>query len=99
MYAVTLVLSAVATALLITPVAVHRMVFHHGMRRQLVWLADRCAQAGIYVLLLTVSGASLLALDSVLDRRVALVVAGGIAALSVALWVVLPLVLRAEEEL
>lgn len=95
-YAVTLVMCAVATALLIAPVAVHRTVFRQGLRRELVRLSNRCALAGVHVLLVAVAGALLLALDTVLARPAAVVVAGVVAFLTVGLWVVLPLVMRAR---
>lgn len=93
-YAVTLVLCAVASALLIAPVALHRTVFRHGLKQRLVTLSNRFAQYGVYVLLAAMTGALLIALDVVLSRPVALVVVGAVAAGMVGLWVVLPLLVR-----
>ncbi len=93
-YAVTLVLCAVASALLISPVAVHRVVFRHGLKGELVSLSTRLALAGVYVLLLAVTGALFIALDTVTPRPVAVVVAAVVAGLTVGLWLVLPLVVR-----
>jgi len=93
-YAATLVLCAVATALLIAPVAVHRTVFRRGRKRQLVILSDRCALAGVHVLLLAVTGALFIALDRAMARPAAATVTAVVALLTVGLWVVLPVVVR-----
>lgn len=93
-YAVTLVLSAVASALLIAPVAVHRTVFRQGLKEPLVTLSSRGALAGVYVLLLAMSGSLLLALDTALPRVLAVGIAAAVGALAVVLWVLVPVVLR-----
>ena len=94
MYAVTLVMCAVATALLIAPVAVHRVVFRQGLKEQLVGLSNRFALAGVYVLLVAVTGALFIALSTVMSRPLAVVVAGAAALLTVGMWLVLPLWVR-----
>lgn len=93
-YAVTLVLSAVASALLIAPVAVHRTVFRQGLKRPLVTLSSRSALAGVYVLLLAMVGSLVLALDTALTRTLALGVSAAVGLLAVVLWVLVPVVLR-----
>lgn len=93
-YAVTLVLCAVATALLIAPVAMHRTVFRRGLKEQLVTLSNRSALVGVYVLLLAVTGALFIALDTVMPRSLAVTVSGAVAALMLGLWVALPVTLR-----
>lgn len=95
-YAVTLVLCAVATALIVAPVAVHRVVFRRGLKEQLVRLSSGLALAGVYVLLLAVTGALFIALDTVMARPLAAVVSVAVAILTVGLWLVLPLVLRSR---
>lgn len=60
LYEVTLVLAAVATALLLGPVAYHRLVFRRHLKRHLVTAANRMAVLG-----LTVSAAVLLVLSYV----------------------------------
>jgi hypothetical protein len=93
-YAATLVLCALATALCIAPVALHRTTFQRGLKRQLVSMSNRFALAGVYVLLLAVAGALVIALDTVLSRPVAVGVSVVVALVTVGLWVVLPVVVR-----
>jgi hypothetical protein len=93
-FAVTLVLCAVATALLIGPVAVHRLVFRRRRKASLVRVGSVLATAGLFVLASAFAGALLLALDAVLARSTAVVVTAGVAAIFVLLWVVLPFLVR-----
>lgn len=97
-YAVTLVMCAVATALLIAPVAVHRIVFRRGLKEQLVSLSNTFALAGVYVLLVAVTGALFIALSTVMTRPLALLVSAAVAVLTVGLWLVLPLTLRVRDD-
>ena len=97
-YAGTLVLCALATALLIAPVALHRTTFQQGRKHNLVRVSNVLALAGVHVLLLAVVGSLVIALDVVLSRTLALVVSGVLAALTVGLWVVLPLVVRLRHD-
>jgi hypothetical protein len=95
-YSVTLLLCALATALFIGPVALHRMLFGLGSKGELVKVSSRLALGGLYALLLAITGAVLLALDDPLGRPVALTLAGGAFVVLVGLWVVLPARLRAQ---
>lgn len=98
-YAATLVLCAVATAFLIAPVAVHRVTFQRGLKKKLVSLSNWFALAGVYVLMFAVSGALVIALDTVLPRGVAVGVSLAVAGLTVGLWVVLPVWVRVRYDL
>src|SRR5215831_13810962 len=60
LYIATLVLAAVATALLLGPVAYHRLVFRRGLKEGLVRAANRMAIAGLAAVGLAVSAAVLL---------------------------------------
>src|SRR5260370_14649847 len=60
LYLATLVLAAVATALLLGPVAFHRLVFRRGQKERLVRTANVMAVAGLAALGLAVSAAVLL---------------------------------------
>lgn len=93
-YAVTLVLSALASALLIAPVALHRTVFRQGLKEPLVTLSSRSALAGVYLLMLAMTGSLLLALDTALTRGVAVGVASAVGGLTLVLWVVVPVAMR-----
>ena len=93
-FTATLLLCALATALLIAPVALHRILFQHGYKRQIVQWGSQLALAGTYVLALALAGALLLALDYPLGRSVAITTTAAVLAGFVALWLFLPLVLR-----
>lgn len=95
-YLTSLVLAAVATTLLIGPVAYHRLVFRQGMKEQLVRFANALAILG----LAAVGGAVLMAVLLVTDFVAGAVVAGVItvvlACMLVVLWFVVPLTQRRE---
>lgn len=95
-YSVTLLLCALATAMFIGPVALHRMLFGLGSKGELVKVSSRLALGGLYALLLAITGAVLLALDDPLGRPVAITLAGCAFVVLVGLWVVLPARLRAQ---
>jgi hypothetical protein len=94
-YVVTLLGSALTTALLITPVAAHRLLFQSGRKAELVRTTHVCLLGGLGSLLLTMVGALLLVLDLVVGGTFAVSAAASVGAAFVALWFVLPLVLRA----
>jgi hypothetical protein len=89
-YSATLLLSAVAAALFIAPVAMHRTLFRQGCKGPLVQISSRLALMGIYLLLLALTGALLLALDDPLGRPAALTLSAGVFFVLVLLWVALP---------
>jgi hypothetical protein len=93
-YVVTLASSAITTALLIAPVAAHRLQFQYGRKVQLVRLVHRCLLAGLTTLLVTMVGAILLVLDVVVGVPVAWAVTAAVAGCFVALWFALPAYLR-----
>lgn len=93
-FTATLLLCAVATGLFIAPVAIHRVLFQRGYKRQIVELGSRLALAGTYVLMFALAGALLLALDHTLGRPAALATTAAVLAGFVVLWLVLPLVVR-----
>jgi Family of unknown function (DUF6328) len=93
-YVVTLVASAITTALLIAPVAAHRLQFQSGRKVELVRLVHRCLLAGLTALLVTMTGAMLLVLDVVVGAPLAGTVTGTVAGCFVALWFALPTYLR-----
>jgi uncharacterized membrane protein len=95
-YSVTLLLSVLATALFICPVALHRALFGMGRKGELVKVSSRLALAGLHLLLLAISGAVLLALDDPLGRPAAITLAGAAFVVLVGLWVLLPARLRAQ---
>lgn len=93
-YVATLILSALTVALMIAPVAAHRLQFQYGRKVELVRLVHRCALAGLAALFLTMTGSLLLALGLVVSAAVAVPLTAAVAACFIALWFVLPLVGR-----
>lgn len=84
--------AVLTTALVVAPVAFHRMLFRRRRRELLVESANRFAIAGLGTLALTVSGVVLLVVDVVLGTRQGFV-AGGIVFVALALtWAVGPFV-------
>lgn len=92
--AVTLVLAAMATALLIAPVALHRSVFRQRLKEDVVRLSSHFAVAGLCLLLLTMLGACLLALEALLTRPAAFAVTGAVALWFLGFWLLVPVRLR-----
>jgi O-antigen/teichoic acid export membrane protein len=96
LYVASLVLAAVATVLLIGPVAYHRLVFRRGKKEQLVRFANAMAILG----LAAVAGAVLIAVLLVTDFVVGAVAAGLITAvlacMIAVLWFAVPLTERRE---
>jgi Family of unknown function (DUF6328) len=97
-YIVTLLLSAVAIAVLIAPVAFHRLVFRRRLKDDLVTIASRLMLIGITVLLLAVLGSVLLVCDWVLNRGVAITITAILAVGVGTLWYGLPLHYRFSAE-
>ena len=98
LYLTCLVLSAVATALLIGPVAYHRLVFRRGLKEQLVRAANLQAIFG-----LTAVGGAVLSAVLLVSWYVAGAVAGGVitavlGVLTSGLWIAVPLGTRRETQ-
>ena len=89
LYVVTLVLAAVATALLLAPVAYHRLVFRRHRKEQLVKDANILAILG-----LAVSAAVLLVVSFVDHGATVVFVTLFVVCLFAVLWFVLPLARR-----
>jgi hypothetical protein len=98
-YLAVFVGSVVATGLIVTPVALHRMLFRRGERPFLVAAAHNLARAGLLVLGLTTSGVVWLIFDVVVTSRVPAFVATGASLVFLAgLWIALPLAVRGRDE-
>ena len=67
-YVVTLLAAATATALLVGPVAFHRIVFRHSQKDDLVRVSHRMALTGLAALLVALVGVVLFILEEVLGR-------------------------------
>jgi Family of unknown function (DUF6328) len=94
LYLVTLVLAAIATALLLGPVAYHRLVFRQGQKEQLVRAASVMAIAGLATVGLAVSAAVLLVTGFVASGLTAIVITVLVALMFGLLWFAFPLAHR-----
>jgi MFS family permease len=94
LYLASLVLAAVATALLVGPVAYHRLVFRRGQKERLVRAASVMAIAGLAAVALAVSAAVLLVTSYVGGGLTAGLITAFIACLFGLLWFAFPLARR-----
>jgi hypothetical protein len=89
-YLVALLSTAAATALIIGPVAQHRILFRRRQKPALVVWTHRMAMAGLSLVIVSMVSTVLLAADRVLGRAAALAVAAGTGVWFLLLWVVIP---------
>ena len=94
LYLASLVLAAVATALLVGPVAYHRLVFRRGQKERLVRAASVMAIGGLAAVGLAVSAAVLLVTSYVGGGLAAGLITAFVACLFGLLWFAFPLVRR-----
>jgi MFS family permease len=94
LYLACLVLSAVATALLLGPVAYHRLVFRRGQKESLVRAASVMAIVGLATVGLAVSAAVLLVTSYVAGGLAAGLITAFVAGLLAVMWFVFPLARR-----
>jgi hypothetical protein len=98
LYEATLILAATATALLLAPVAYHRLVFRRRMKDDLVRVANVMAIAGMAAVGLAITSAVLLVTSFVDPGAPTVIITAAIAGLYAGLWFVLPLVRRGQRE-
>jgi len=94
LYAADLLLAALSTALLLTPVAYHRLVFRRHLKEPLVKLANTMAIAGLVAVGLAVAAAVLLVLSFVAGGLPGIITGIFVACLFATLWFVVPLLRR-----
>jgi hypothetical protein len=94
LYLASLVLAALATALLVGPVAYHRLVFRRGQKEQLVRAADLMAIGGLAAVGLAVSAAVLLVTSYVASGLPAALITALVTSVFGLLWFALPLARR-----
>jgi MFS family permease len=90
-YLVTVVLAALSTALLVAPVAYHRLLFRRHEKESLVRLTNRMAIAGLVTVGLAVCSAVLLVTSFVAPGLRAVVITAGLVCVFAGLWFGLPL--------
>ncbi|HEX2356178.1 MAG TPA: DUF6328 family protein [Micromonosporaceae bacterium] len=93
-YLVALLSSAAAAAMIIAPVAYHRVLFQQGRKRELVRSAHRMASGGLTLLVIAMVSAVLLVTDVILDRWLAVLLSAVVGAWFALLWGVLPVLRR-----
>ena len=94
LYLTSLVLSAVATALLLGPVAYHRIVFRRRQKEPLVRAASVMATLGLATVGLAICAAVLLAATTVATGLPAGLITAFVAVLFLGLWFAFPLTRR-----
>ena len=94
LYLVCLILAALATALLLGPVAFHRLVFRQGMKEKLVTTANVMAILGLITVGLSISASVLLVTGFVAGYGTGSVIAGLTLLMFALLWFALPLTRR-----
>jgi hypothetical protein len=93
-YLTTVLVASCATALLVAPVPLHRLLFRHHERAVMVRLAHWFALLGTTLLAAAIVLVNTLIFDVVVGRSAATVVTSVVAGLVVVLWLVVPLALR-----
>jgi hypothetical protein len=96
-YLITLLSTALATALLLAPSTLHRIQFRRDDKQHIVHAANRYAIAGFAALLVSVSCAVLLVTDFVYGNTTAAVATVSITLVLVFCWFVLPVLRRVRQ--
>ena len=91
LYVATLILAAVSTALLMAPVAYHRLLFRQQQKERLVIAANVLAICGLATVGLAISGAVLLVTSYVDGGLPSILITVLLVCLFAGLWFVLPL--------
>jgi SNF family Na+-dependent transporter len=91
LFLILVVVAALTTAVVITPVAVHRRISGEHVKERLVATAHRLVAVGLTLLAVLVMGIVVLIFDVVVDRTTALVLGAAVAVVLAGLLVALPL--------
>lgn len=97
-YLATVCCAVCATVLIISPVAMHRLLFRRHRLLVLVSAAHRCALAGLGLLGVALTGMTIIVFAAVAGVGPALVAGAAALVLFTFFWAVLPLVLRIRGE-
>jgi hypothetical protein len=97
-YLVTLLLSAAASALLISPTAYHRLNFSRRDKDHIVAVAQRATVVGLGALGLSMTGAVLLVTDWLFGAGIVVLVTVCVFGMFVLLWFALPLLRRRHND-
>jgi Family of unknown function (DUF6328) len=91
LYVADLILAAVATVLLVAPVAYHRLVFRRRQKEHLIKASNVLAISGLMTVALAVSGTVLLITSYVVPGVPAAILTAVVFCLFAGLWLALPL--------
>jgi len=95
-YLALVIVAALATALALSPVALHRALFRRRAKGTIVKIANFMLKATLAAVGLTLTGTAMLIFDVVVSREAG-IIAGVVALVIVSLaWVALPTVVRAR---
>lgn len=94
LYLTSLVLAAVATTLLLSPVAYHRVVFRRGLKTGLVRFANLMALVGLAAVGGAILSAVAMVIDYVAGTVPATVITALVAVMLVSLWFAVPVARR-----
>jgi len=97
-YLATVVLAALSTALLVAPVAYHRLLFRRHEKASLVRVTNGLAIAGLVTVGLAVCSAVLLVTSFVAPGLRAAVITAALACIFAVLWLALPLARRGRDD-
>ena len=95
-YLITLMAAAVSVVVFTAPVALHRILFHEGLKDYIVNYTDKLISLGLLSLGVGIVGGVILVLDVLLSHTAAFVTGGALLALGVVLWVLLPVSKKAS---
>jgi Family of unknown function (DUF6328) len=90
LYLIVLLMTGLATALLIAPTAYHRILFRRGYKPDILFFANRATMAGLAVLALAMSGAILLITHVIFGEAAAIAVGAASLLVFAVLWYLLP---------
>jgi O-antigen/teichoic acid export membrane protein len=97
-YLATVVCSIAATLLLVTPVAMHRVLFRQRRLVTLVSVTHRCAITGVVLLGLALVGVAIVVFAAVSGTQVGWIVGACAAVAMCGLWIALPVGLRLNDD-
>jgi Family of unknown function (DUF6328) len=97
-YLVVLICTAVSSALLIAPTALHRLLFARGHKPEIIRYANRMVIYGLVLLAVAMVGVVLLITHELFGPAAAIAITAPIAAVFLVTWFVIPLVRREDAE-
>lgn len=98
LYFAVLMGTAIATALLIAPSAMHRLLFRQRDKQYLVKISNRLSIAGLFVLGLSITAAVLLIADMLFNGWRVTLFTAVVGLIFLGLWALLPLYRRSQLE-